>query len=252
MSPIRHRPTRRAASALAAGWMIALTGTVLATASMAYADDTATSGFAVTVPTASPTPTTTPPATTPPTAAPPTTTTPARQSASGTGNRAATNDGSAADTPAPIEPAISPAPSDGDPAALDAEVYQPGSGVTVTASGFDPGEQVQAVLYSEPILLGNFSADANGDISVTFTLPEDLLAGPHTAQLTGWASGHIAVAKFLMGSAPLDSSGAAGSVPPWAWWVGGAASLAGLGYGGRRLWQVMRAPGPATAQVSAA
>ncbi len=248
--PTTPRPTRRAARVVAAGWLTAVVWVVLASGVPAYADDNSNTSFTVTVPTASPTP------------APSTT----RSTTPGPGNQTRSNNqgrpaggpgqqpGSPEDdsTPAPTEPAIRPTPGTGDPAAVDKDVVEPGGSLTVTATGFDPGEQVQVLLYSDPFLVGNFSSDEAGDISVTFTVPHDLRPGTHTVQLTGWASGHVAVATFLLASGPLAPSGPSGGVPPWAWWVGGALVLAGLGYGGWRLVQVMRAPTPALGEVGAA
>lgn len=247
MSSTRPVRIRHVVLLLAVGWLTALTWMTTAGAAPAHAEDNSTTGFSVVVPPASPTPTpseSSPAPTDPPTS--PQNPAPSRQSTPNT-NHPSQNDDSdqEPDEPAseaPTEPDIPSTPASGDPAALDQEVYEAGGSVTVTASGFDPNEQVQVVLYSDPILIGNFAADEAGDISVTFTLPKDLLAGPHTVQLTGWASGHIATAQFLLGTAPLASAGGTGGVPPWAWWAGGAVAAAGLAYGGWRVLQVMRAP----------
>lgn len=258
-APRPSRARRPAATALALGWLAALVWALLAGGTTAYADDDSSSGLEVTVPVAAPSPTPTPTSTSTPspsaTSTPPAATAP--DSRAGSVGSRDQHSGDApqdddAPSPAPTEPALRPTPGTGDPAAVDKDVYQPGGSVTVTAAGFDPGEQVQVVLYSDPLLIGNFSADQAGNVSVTFALPEQLLPGTHTVRLTGWASGHVAVAELLLAGEPLVTTDAAGGVPPWAWWAGGAAVLAGLALGGWRLVQVMRAPAPEPGEVGVA
>jgi len=73
-----------------------------------------------------------------------------------------------------------------------------GGQLTVTASGFDPNENVQAILHSDPIDLGISQADATGGFALTFTVPADLASGAHTVNLLGLASGRAVSAPLTV------------------------------------------------------
>jgi hypothetical protein len=226
----RHRAAR---PALIGGGIVALALATLLGAAPAHAEGGSTDpSVAVSVPAAQPR-ATTPPPVTPPASTPPASTPPAATAAPAT------------------EPTIPETPGTGDPAVVDKEMYRAGGSVTVTASGFTPGEQVQLVLYSEPVLIGNFSADAAGAVSIAFTLPEDLRPGTHTVRLAGWSSSHVAVAELLVGTAPGAVVASGGGVPTWLWWVGGALGLAGAGFGGVRVVRAMRAAPVSAVEVAA-
>ncbi|WP_157802852.1 hypothetical protein [Compostimonas suwonensis] len=120
----------------------------------------------------------------------------------------------------PTEPTITPKPGTGALAVTDKDIYTVGENMTASATGYTPGEQVQVVLYSDPILIGNFTADASGAVSTTFALPQELLPGTHTVQFTGWASDTISVKNFLIAGGPVDASaGPGGSLPSWFFWA---------------------------------
>ncbi len=55
-------------------------------------------------------------------------------------------------------------------------------------AGFLPGESVGAELHSAPVDLGTFIADADGKVTVTFTVPAYLAPGLHHVVLTGLSS----------------------------------------------------------------
>lgn len=55
-----------------------------------------------------------------------------------------------------------------------------GKTAVVTAVGFDSGEQVTAVLYSDPVVLMAGLANSAGEFSATVTIPEGTELGPHT------------------------------------------------------------------------
>lgn len=154
------------------------------------------------------------------------------------------------DTPAPTEPAIPGTPAtNGDEAKLDHETYQAGGWAVVTAKGFTPGEQVQVVLYSEPKLIGNVPAKADGTFEHRFAIPDDLAAGRHTVQLTGWASKHIATADLFVTTGPLSADASVPVIPDGVWWaIGVLAVLLLLG----ALWWVIRIMRAPTAKFGAA
>ncbi len=60
-----------------------------------------------------------------------------------------------------------------------------GQGVTVTASGFGPGEQAEVTVHSTPRLLGTAAASTSGVVSYRFVVPTDLPSGSHTLVLRG-------------------------------------------------------------------
>lgn len=247
MTSYRHRGRLLVAVALAAAAALAaaLTGTA------AHAtEDTGESGVSVSVPVATPA-ASTPPAPRP-TSSPPTASGgPAVQSANSPGRSApnpsgigpGTAGGPDEATPAcsPAEPEVpsSVATSGGD-ASVDKPVYEVGDTVIATAGGFGSGEQVQLVLFSEPSLIGTFTADEAGAVKAEFPVADGTLPGPHTLQFDGWC-GNVALADMLVGSVAGSTAGQQG-VPQWAWWAGGAAGALLLAFGGRRVLRLMREP----------
>lgn len=70
-------------------------------------------------------------------------------------------------------------------------VAAPGQEVTKTYKGFKAFEKVTLVLHSTPVVLGTYTADANGVITATFTLPAGTTLGTHTLALDGDAGSHF-------------------------------------------------------------
>lgn len=66
---------------------------------------------------------------------------------------------------------------------------RPGGTFTAQASGFGPGEQVQASLFSVRTDLGSARADATGTVTATFTVPTTTTVGTHRLALVGQAAG---------------------------------------------------------------
>lgn len=92
-----------------------------------------------------------------------------------------------------------------------------GQTVQLCADGFLAGEQVQAFIQSEPVLVGLTTADATGHARGTFTIPADTPAGSHRFELRGVSSGLSifsatvtvrAAAPVSTGSATLPATGA--------------------------------------------
>jgi LPXTG-motif cell wall-anchored protein len=71
-----------------------------------------------------------------------------------------------------------------------------GGQLSFSATGFAPGETVDVIVHSDPVVLDPVTADANGAISASRDLPADLPAGPHELVLTGATSGATASATF--------------------------------------------------------
>ncbi|MCO7272261.1 choice-of-anchor G family protein [Cellulosimicrobium cellulans] len=88
-----------------------------------------------------------------------------------------------------------------------------GAEQTFVASGFEPGESVQAVINSEPLILPVATADANGQVSWTFVVPADFEVGPHTGTATSVAVGDSTVASFEVYLTASGGDGPGGSGP---------------------------------------
>jgi hypothetical protein len=138
----------------------------------------------------------------------------------------------------PLEPA-----EDAWAAAVDRDLYLPGNKVTATATRFEVGERVQLVLFSDPGLIGNFTADAEGRVQAVFAVPDDAAPGTHAIQFTGWCGTIIARADVLVGAPgqPVEEQG----WPAWLWWLLAVLALIILVLVVRRVMRVMRqTPGP--------
>ncbi|MDR0285079.1 MAG: InlB B-repeat-containing protein [Propionibacteriaceae bacterium] len=83
----------------------------------------------------------------------------------------------------------------------------PGEAQTVIGRGFRPGELVTVTLHSQPIVLGTFTADSAGIVTVpSFTLPADFALGDHTVVFQGDQSGTVTVA-FVVVPVGIHSGG---------------------------------------------
>jgi hypothetical protein len=253
-SPRTAREPRGTGRPRPRGWLVRLSA-IAATAALAVSAPTAAlakdaddSGVSVIVPTPEPPP-------------PGGGTTNDRATADGGSTDGATGGGDArpgggapavggAAQPAPAtEPALSRTPaSNGEAARVDRgdSTYAVGAVVTVSADGFTAGEQVQVVLYSDPILIGNVTAGDDGTVTHAFSIPADLPPGKHTIQLTGWQSKRIATVPIIVAGAAASAAESAPGfgLPAWVWWAGGGAALALLATGGWWIVRVMRRPGP--------
>ena len=55
----------------------------------------------------------------------------------------------------------------------------PGDDIRIVLAGFEPGSEVEAWLFSTPVLLGTATVGADGKVSGTFTVPENSPEGAH-------------------------------------------------------------------------
>lgn len=104
---------------------------------------------------------------------------------------------------------------------------------------------MQLVLFSDPTLIGTFTADGSGQVQAVFPISDTTLAGNHTLQFTGWCK-KIAVTDVLVGSAVIATTGEQG-IPPWLLWTGGGVAVLAAALGGWWLVRVMRAPAASSA-----
>lgn len=117
-----------------------------------------------------------------------------------------------APTPMPtstIEPTVAPT---GSSSSISADVTSvPASGeVTVTATGFAPGESVDVYLHSTPVHLTTTTADASGKVIVKVTIPAGTDPGAHHLVLTGQTSG-ISLRQAITVNAPTTTTTATGT-----------------------------------------
>ncbi len=56
---------------------------------------------------------------------------------------------------------------------------------TVSSDGWQANSNVKVSLYSNPIVLGNLTANSNGEANGSFDMPKNLESGEHTVQLEG-------------------------------------------------------------------
>lgn len=85
-----------------------------------------------------------------------------------------------------------------------------GEPFTVTGAGFVPGEQVRLELHSDPIILAVQSADLDGKVSLTGTVPPSAPAGDHQLVLVALTSGRSAAVPVVV----RPSAGPAVVQPP--------------------------------------
>ena len=116
-----------------------------------------------------------PPAPTEPPASPDTETPAPTTSATPTSAPVLVETGSTTGAPARTEAKIFPDTASG-PAATS---FVAGGTIPITMSGFQPFEVVEIWLYSTPMLLGTLTADVDGVISGSFTVPSGTPAGTH-------------------------------------------------------------------------
>lgn len=115
---------------------------------------------------------------------------------------------------API-PGIEPVPQ-ADALALSPSRVGAGEKVLATGVGYAAGEQVQVVVYSNPVILGSYTADSSGHLNATFTVPIDTKTGAHTVEATGWVSRHATNGRLLIVTAAV----AEGRISSTWWLIG--------------------------------
>lgn len=87
----------------------------------------------------------------------------------------------------PVDPAaLAPCGATG---AVSSATVALGGALTITGTGFMPAEQVTITLFSAQVLLATATADSNGQVVQTVTIPADLEVGDHRIELVGQTSG---------------------------------------------------------------
>lgn len=70
------------------------------------------------------------------------------------------------------------------------------AGPSRTATVFTPNEQVVAVIRSTPLTMGSHTADARGNVSVSWKVPVDIAMAEYTVTRTGQGSKYAVVVPF--------------------------------------------------------
>lgn len=81
---------------------------------------------------------------------------------------------------------------------LTATTVVAGDDLGFTGTGFLPTEGVNAFLFSKPVKLGRFTADANGTVKGTVTIPKWTDPGKHIFRLKGVKSKRSLGAKIIV------------------------------------------------------
>jgi hypothetical protein len=119
--------------------------------------------------------------------------------------------------PPPAESVISALPRAETPLVADNSLSV-GAELTVTFSGFAPGEFVQLIVASTPQVIGSGYANAQGVVTLSGKIPTDLASGNHTLAVYAPESGTgfnqpITVAGLVL---PATGSSGAGVLYGWA------------------------------------
>ena len=125
-----------------------------------------------------------------------------------------------------------------EPVRVDHIFYQTRGKVKITATGFDPNEKVQVVLFSDPVLVGSYDATDKGEFELTVALPDGFEAGKHNVQLTGWQSKKIGVADFILTTMSYTVEQDSATWPTWLFWLLAILLLLLLAYG---MWRAYKA-----------
>ncbi|MDQ1204387.1 metallophosphoesterase family protein [Microbacterium sp. SORGH_AS_0862] len=97
---------------------------------------------------------------------------------------------------------------------IGASRAMPGDSFTVAGSGFMPGEEVVVELHSAPVVLARTTADANGAVAVTVTIPASTPAGAHEIVLVGTGSGRTARTPLTVGASAAQAGALAATGAP--------------------------------------
>ncbi|MDR3359286.1 MAG: Ig-like domain-containing protein, partial [Bifidobacteriaceae bacterium] len=86
---------------------------------------------------------------------------------------------------------------------------------TAVGENFQPGEEVSAVMRSDPLKIGQAVADSDGRVEFTWTVAKTTALGPHEAELSGPLSGTVKAGFAVVDPVavpPLPITGASGAL----------------------------------------
>ncbi|MEO7429194.1 MAG: prenyltransferase/squalene oxidase repeat-containing protein [Acidimicrobiales bacterium] len=110
--------------------------------------------------------------------------------------------------PARLTPCTEPAPGTSTATgAASSSTATLGGTLTVTGSGFAPGERVSVTLLSTPVLLATATADSQGHVTQLVTIPADLEVGDYQIELVGLSSGaRVSIPVEVLGTSVRRSA----------------------------------------------
>lgn len=73
---------------------------------------------------------------------------------------------------------------------LSATVVEPGDPITFEGAGFESVDEIESALHSRKVVLGQHTADINGRVRDTITIPRHVPPGRHEFRLTAVAPEH--------------------------------------------------------------
>lgn len=125
---------------------------------------------------------------------------------------------------------VAEAPPAGQPRlTLERDSVVQGESLGLTGVGFAPGEQVEVVLHSEPVVLATLAADEAGVLRSTVTIPTTAAVGAHEIVATGLSSEGSAAAGLTVLAADSGNTGGSGPLGTTGGRIGVAAlALSGL------------------------
>jgi hypothetical protein len=103
-----------------------------------------------------------------------------------------------------------------------------GGNLDVNGVNFMPGEKVDVLLHSTPILLATLPASPTGTVAGTVTVPKGTPPGNHTIELVGETSGNTATAPLTVTAPPGNTQLAATGIPSVLVTDGGVLLVSGL------------------------
>src|SRR5690606_5097589 len=83
-----------------------------------------------------------------------------------------------------------------------------GGALAVSVSGLEPGQQIAATLFSDPIVIhGIRAAAADGTVAFTVQIPADLTIGAHTLVITSAGLDPIEIPVQVLAAGALPATG---------------------------------------------
>lgn len=127
-------------------------------------------------------------------------------------------------------------PGDGEPAqpwatvTLENDTVAQGGALEVTVAGLEPGQQVAATLFSDPIVVSGIpAADASGRTAFTVAIPRDFATGAHRLVVTSGSLAPIEVGVTVTAATPAGTIAVTGGTMPIGFAVAGILALAAGG-----------------------
>ncbi len=101
-----------------------------------------------------------------------------------------------------------------------------GGTLSVTVTGLEPGQQIAATLFSEPLVVSGIpAADAAGRTAFSVAIPRDFTTGAHRLVVTSGSLTPIEVEVTVTAAAPAGTIAVTGGAVPLGFIVAGVLAL---------------------------